>query len=703
MLLTAGFQPAKVAAFETDRERFGNSDCLDCHGDEDLEADSERGEGLDLHVDERVLSGSIHGDLSCVDCHRGAIDFEDSPHNEGEPLEISCSGADCHNDQIAEYTQSIHGQWYAKGDEEAASCPDCHGRHDILASSDRRSRTNKFNLHRTCAVCHESEFVLETRHIDYESAVPDFIDSIHGKALLVDGLLVAPSCNDCHGVHDIRPHTDPDSRISREHVPKTCGTCHVLVEDIFNDSVHGRLFESHDVSGPVCTTCHTSHMVLAPSSAEFRLHADRMCGDCHEEQLKGYRDTFHGKATALGRQDVAACYDCHGHHDIIETDSAESRISDSRRLETCQQCHENANTNFTEYVVHADRSNKEAYPRLYMVFWVMTAIMIGTMLLFALHTILWLYRSMVLYMSDAREWREEKVQARKDTELFTRFSPLDRFLHGLVIVSFLLLVTTGMPLKFFYTDWAKALLDVMGGQATAAVLHRLGALITIFYMLVHVVSVLYGFFSGWRHLLHPESGKVEPARIRRVVFGPDSPMLNVQDFRDFIAHNRWFFGAGPKPQFDRWTYWEKLDYMAIFWGVAMIAASGLAMWFPEFFTLVFPGWTINVAHIVHSDVALLAGGFIFTFHFFNVHFRPDKFPMDPVMFTGRVSKTALLSERRRLYERWVSEGKIEEHRAGHEWESWKKIALPAGFTAFLIGLGLMILIYYAMVSRLIGK
>ena len=65
---------------------------------------------------------------------------------------------------------------------------------------------------------------------------------------------------------------------------------------------------------------------------------------------------------------------------------------------------------------------------------------------------------MALYMSDSREWREEKVQAREDTEEFTRFTPLDRFLHALVIFSFLLLVTTGMPLKFYYTDWAKVLL-----------------------------------------------------------------------------------------------------------------------------------------------------------------------------------------------------------------------------------------------------
>ena len=134
----------------------------------------------------------------------------------------------------------------------------------------------------------------------------------------------------------------------------------------------------------------------------------------------------------------------------------------------------------------------------------------------------------------------------------------------------------------------------------------------------------------------------------------------------------------------------------------MIGVSGLIMWFPEFFTGILPGWSINVAHIIHSDEALLAAGFIFTFHFFNVHFRPDKFPMDRVMFSGRMSKSELMHERGKLYDRWVADGTLDKHRAGHEWDAWKKIALPAGFMAFLFGVGLMILIYVAMASRLMG-
>jgi cytochrome b subunit of formate dehydrogenase len=428
-----------------------------------------------------------------------------------------------------------------------------------------------------------------------------------------------------------------------------------------------------------------------------------MCGECHKEQLKGYRDTFHGKAMALGRAEVAACYDCHGHHDIVDTSDTASHINGDNRLKTCQKCHPAANANFAQYIVHADHSDKERYPQLYYVFWFMTLLLVGTFAFFALHTILWLFRSTALYTGDSRQWREEKIQARADTEEFVRFRPLDRFLHGLVIVSFLLLVITGMPLKFFYTDWAQAILAVMGGQAVAAVLHRLGAIVTIFYMTLHVISVLYRFLAGRRRFRNPDTGRLDPKQIMKIIFGPDSPMPRVQDLKDMIAHNKWFFGKGPKPQFDRWTYWEKFDYMAVFWGVTIIGTSGLIMWFPEYFTILLPGWIINVALIIHSDEALLAAGFIFTFHFFNVHFRPDKFPMDPVMFSGRISKSELLNERRRLYDRWVAEGELDKHRVGDLWASWSRIALPAGFIAFMIGLALAVLIFYAMLSRLAGE
>jgi cytochrome b subunit of formate dehydrogenase len=106
---------------------------------------------------------------------------------------------------------------------------------------------------------------------------------------------------------------------------------------------------------------------------------------------------------------------------------------------------------------------------------------------------------------------------------------------------------------------------------------------------------------------------------KQFLFGKTSLMFNAQDLKDFQDTMKWFFGRGDRPSYGRWTYWEKFDYLAVFWGVPVIGLSGLMLWLPEFFTQFFPGWLINVATIVHSDEALLAAGFIFTIHFFNTH------------------------------------------------------------------------------------
>ena len=677
-----------------------NETCWTCHGEPWLEPVTKRGHTLRLYVPKEALEGSVHEGFTCTDCHSGAKSFEEVPHNEGNPLTLRC--AECHKEIAEEYLGSVHGRNQREGDREAAFCSDCHGGHNILPPSNRDSKVNKFNLSSTCAHCHKGGVMLQTHHVGKPEAVEHYVDSIHGRALLIDGLVVAPSCNNCHGVHNILSSENKNSKINKDNVPKTCGQCHVLVEEIYNQSVHGQLLLAGDERGPTCITCHTSHDITSPKDPSFRLSIDHKCGQCHEDRLERYRETFHGKAIALGRSGVAACYDCHGHHDILPAHDPYSRINaGQRRLETCQQCHRDANSNFANYIVHADHTDKENYPQLYWVFVFMTFLLLGTFAFFAFHSILWLVRSAVLYIRDTKTFREQKVETRTDEEAYVRFRPLDRFLHGLVIFSFLLLVLTGMPLKFYYTEWAQWLLDVMGGQVVAAILHRAGAIITIFYFTVHILSVLHSIWTDRAMFIDPEKGRVTFRQIGNVIHGPDSPMPNLQDVRDFIAHQKWFFGKGEKPQFDRWTYWEKFDYLAVFWGVAIIGASGLVMWFPEFFTRFFPGWIINIALIIHSDEALLAAGFIFTFHFFNVHFRIEKFPMDHVVFSGRISKAELLHERKRLFERWQKEGRLEENKVKDEWPSWRWIALPAGFIAFLIGLGMVILIYMAMYTRLV--
>jgi len=160
---------------------------------------------------------------------------------------------------------------------------------------------------------------------------------------------------------------------------------------------------------------------------------------------------------------------------------------------------------------------------------------------------------------------------------------------------------------------------------------------------------------------------------------------------------RLVFGLGRRPRYGRWTYWEKFDYFAVFWGVAVIGTTGLVLWFPELFTYLIPGWSVNVATIIHSDEALLAVGFIFTIHFFNTHFRPDKFPMDPVIFTGRVTLDELKYDKPAEYEARVKDGTLDEHLFDPVPETVEKGFKIFGFIALGIGLTLIGLIVYAMI------
>jgi len=692
------FLVASAAAAATNAvEKLANSDCLDCHTDPS-NTRVVGGQKVPLPIfPTNNFARSVHAMLDCTDCHTGVKELV---HDAKLPPP-DCSG--CHDKEAKDYATSIHGMSHAMGASGAANCWDCHGSHGILPVKDPASPVFKLNLPQTCAKCHNNPDLTREYQMKHPEAASQYLDSIHGQALLKMGLIVAPSCNDCHGTHNIKRAVDRDSPINHANVAKTCGKCHVGIEETYDKSIHGQLLARGDSRGPVCTDCHTAHDIVNPEGNNFKAISDARCGKCHADRLAGYRDTYHGKAMALGKPNiapaVAACYDCHGYHDVQPPSNPASRLSKTNILATCQQCHPGATSKFTQYQPHANPMDAKNYPLLHVVFLGMTGLLIGTFAFFGLHTLMWLVRAVWLYMHDSKKFREAKISTQTDGEWFTRFVPFERLLHFMMVSSFLLLVVTGMPLKFYYTDWAKAIFTVIGGAETARTLHRFGAVITFIYFGLHVMSLAGKAWKG-RRSLRAADGKFHFKRLWQVLFGPDSMIPTMQDYRDFTAHNKWFFGKGPKPQFDRWTYWEKFDYFAVFWGVAIIGTSGLLMWFPEFFTKFLPGWVLNIALLIHSDEALLAAGFIFSIHFFNTHFRIEKFPMDTVIFSGRVSKTEMLHERKRWYDRLVATGKLDEFRVKDEWLRWKNIARTFGYFFFGLGVLLLLLIVYAMITRL---
>jgi cytochrome b subunit of formate dehydrogenase len=253
-----------------------------------------------------------------------------------------------------------------------------------------------------------------------------------------------------------------------------------------------------------------------------------------------------------------------------------------------------------------------------------------------------------------------------------------------MIISFLTLTTTGMTLKFSYTPWALFISRLLGGVEVTGFLHRCAAV------------ALFGLFVA--HVWHLTFLKrSESKSFKELLFGPDSILFAKKDWQELIASVKWYTGKGEYPRYGRWTYWEKFDYFAVLWGIMVIGVSGLILWFPEAFTHVLPGWAINVATIIHSDEALLAAGFIFTIHFFNTHFRPEKFPMDTVIFTGRMPIEELKRERPAEYEALVASGKLEENTA-EPMSPRRVLAIRIfGWIALTIGLILVVCIIYTMI------
>lgn len=259
----------------------------------------------------------------------------------------------------------------------------------------------------------------------------------------------------------------------------------------------------------------------------------------------------------------------------------------------------------------------------------------------------------------------------------SRFKPYQRAMHLILFTSFLGLAATGLPLMFSDRPWAGTLARGLGGIQVAGVLHRMFAFMLLALFAAHVAELI------WRLTRRREHG---------LLWGPSSMVPQPRDAAQMWQHVLWFVGKAERPHFDRFTYWEKFDYWAVVWGMVIIGGSGLLLWFPEFFATFFPGWIYNVALILHGEEALLATGFIFTIHFFNSHFRPEKFPMDMVMFTGRVREDELRHERPAEYARMAADGSLE-RLARPAAPAWQVLAgRVVGGAAVAVGLVLLVLI-----------
>lgn len=704
VLLTMGLAAASVGSRLAAQPPAGSqlpqdgNNCLACHS----EAALWEGENLRLYVSKESLAEDVHftHGVNCHDCHGGnpasfdvpvAHSTEVAPDQSGVlpfrlPLgEVKKVCANCHKDEGLGLRAGAHSKAGAeggKGPQAPMTCQRCHGEkaHGMLAVHDARSPVFLVNQVALCGGCHEKW--LET-----------YDRSVHGHGLRRAGLLVAAVCADCHGAHGIYPSTDKRSSLYLTNVAGMCGKCHRFIEERLDKSVHGRgngLGGSTEVAAlggnvkrrPTCTDCHPGHVLASPGSVLFRLGVPGRCGDCHAELFRDYVLSVHGELTELGYGPAAKCSDCHGFHEILPVADPESTLSPLHRLATCRKCHPDAPPNFAAFDPHADPRDAKRDPLLYWVYVGLLSFLIGTMGFFSVHCVFWFVRGAI----DVKKHGRPRSLAPGEPA-YVRFRHFHRVAHTVMLVSFLGLALTGLPLKYSQYEWAQAVARGLGGFASTSLWHRFFGLVNLGCLLVYAVRLVVLFARPGRNQSR-----------WKVVFGPNSTVPNIRDLKDFGRMVRWFGGRGPKPTFDRWAYWEKVDFWGASADIVIIGLTGLIMWFPNFFCSFLPGEALNIAKVIHSTQALLATAFVFAIHFFATHLRPEKFPMDMSVLTGLVSEEELEHERPEYLERMRRDGTLQERKARVPSRGVLRLISLGGYVALALGVSLLVGIVAAIIG-----
>ena len=618
---------------------------------------------------------------TCQTCHDGKKGKLEVPGADGKPRAL----------------HSIAPDAFAKGVHAKMECVACHADiTDNAATANAHQRNTAQPLKKVdCAGCHQD--LWDKAQKDGKSAdkprlgvvaknIEAYKGSFHARPNADDKSKPNASCDNCHDTHSFNIPAKDSAQYDkwRLGISTACGeSCHTDQLETYTESVHGKeVLEEHNPKSAVCSDCHSAHAVANSSGDPFKLAISSDCGSCHAAELKSYKSTYHGKITTLGYPTMAKCYNCHGSHEIAKTADKASKVHPDNRMKTCRSCHDGkkdvgaAPDGFATFQPHGHGGDFKRYPEIWVAWQIMIQLLVGTFAFFWLHTLLWFYR----------EWKERRANRNKPHikaddlvakhagKHIRRFSPIWRLAHITFALSLMILTLTGMPMFYPDAPWAAGIMAALGGPHIAGLIHRVNAVIFAGVFFWHL------FYLGWIVLRDWKNFKF---------FGPNSMIPNLKDAADMLGMFKWFFGKGPRPQFDRWTYWEKFDYWAPFWGVTIIGVSGLVMWLPGVFGSFLPGWVFNVAAIFHGEEAFLAVVFLFTVHFFNNHFRPDKFPVEVVMFTGTFSIEEFKHEHPLEYQRLVDSGELESRLV--DAPSPGKLGAAKALAFVLIACGLMLL------------
>jgi formate dehydrogenase gamma subunit len=560
-------------------------------------------------------------------------------------------GALFHTAPHRDYDHGFHALSIRNG-AKGAACVDCHARNGdmttILPATDPKSTINRANIAETCGRCHGDKSVMQGSGITNQPFL-SYRESVHAQAV-ARGNSRAAVCTDCHNSHDIRAASDAQSSIFKVNVPRTCGKCHESEANEFTASIHGQAVARGVSRAPVCTDCHGIHNIKMPfeqntGSASTAVGTES-CAKCHEgvaltqefgvagERMSSYQASYHGLASKLGSKVVANCASCHGVHNILPSSDPKSMINAANLQQTCGQCHVGATANFTKGRIHlgAALTSGVAYGRDMSV--------VGT------RVVRWIYLPLIVLViggmlaHNALVWRKKAAAKRRhEHRTIVRLTRNQRWQHWLLLTSFLVLVFSGFALQ--YPDsWLAWLLG--SNENLRRTIHRIAAVI----MMV----------TGTYHLLYLALSSEGRQWVKDM-------LPRVKDFKDVIQNFGYYLGARKlRPKLARFGYAEKAEYWAVVWGTIIMGLTGLMIWFKIAIFSFLARWWIDIALAIHFYEAVLATLAIVVWHFYQVIFDPDVYPVNFAFIDGRVSEESYKEEHELAYEQLQQQAEPEENK-----------------------------------------
>jgi formate dehydrogenase gamma subunit len=628
------------------------ADCINCHGYHSIKFASSD-VCLRCHADKKIVhekqefvlkyKESIHGKvIPCSGCHTGHKVLRASdPNSSVARRNISHTCAKCHGEISRNYSGSDHGKSFASGFEQAPTCTDCHGEHDIFKVTSSKSKISRSNEIKICLRCHLDNPDVRQRMTHTSSFISSYEKSVHGR-LYHAGNENAAVCSDCHGAHEMMKASNPASRVFKFNVASTCGRCHVKVVEEFSQSVHGVALSKGNADSPTCTDCHGEHLILEPTDPRSpvapRNVALQLCSKCHgsvkfEEKYglpsgkyKSFVDSYHGLNVRLGNVEAANCASCHGVHDILPSSDPRSSIHKANLVKTCGKCHPGANENFTKGKIHVTVASTDEK----IIYWVSTIYIVliisivGSMFI---HNVLdWIRKTIDRYKQKHSHGIYHRDELERKTNLYLRMTLEERIQHFALLISFFTLVITGFMLAFPDAWWVVGIRKI-GGEGFfkyRGLIHRVAAVVLVLDSIYHLYYII--FTKRGREFIK-------------------DIMFRMQDIRDMIQVLRYNLGISKeKPKFGRFNYIEKSEYWALIWGTVVMTVTGVVLWFENHFMGWFSKTFVDVCNTIHYFEAWLAFLAIIVWHIYYVIFNPDVYPMNFAWLTGYLTEEEMEKE-----------------------------------------------------------